>query len=261
MTTIEVHAGGPPAPPGAGDGGAGRVRCVLRPGHLSPRVLDLDERGARVALVATQALLLGGDHVHLDVRVGAGTELELVETSGTVAYHGRGKAASWTVDVHVEAGGLLVWDALPFVVSDGADVARRTRVRLEPGGAACLRETLVLGRSGQRGGLLRSATSVVSVADDGRESELLVEELDLDEHRDAPGVLADARVVDSVLVLGARPPAAPAGPPAGPSATRLDLAGEGAVLRALGRSTHSTDLGPAFASWAAALRRVLTSRA
>nr|WP_279589783.1 urease accessory protein UreD [Cellulomonas uda] len=210
-----------------------------------------DDRGVTVALVATGALLLGGDHVHVDVRVGDGVALELVETSGTVAYHGRGRAASWAADVHVGRGASLVWDALPFVVSDGADVTRTTSVHVHDEGAALLRETLVLGRDGQRGGLLRSATRAVV---GGRD--LLVEELDLTGPHIAPGVLGDARVVDSVLLAGRRSVAADGGG-ARDDETRglvvLDLHGPGALARAVGTAAHVADVGPLVTRWRSAL--------
>lgn len=232
-TTVEVES--------AGD----RVRCVLRAGHLAPRVLNQTDRGVTIALVATGALLLGGDHVRVEVRVGDGVAVELVETSGTVAYHGRGLASSWTADVHVGRGASLVWDALPFVVSDGADVTRTTSLHVHDEGAALLRETLVLGRDGQRGGLLRSATrAVVS----GRD--LLVEELDLTGGHAVPGVLGDARVVDSVLLAGARPPAADE--PRG--VVVLDLHGPGALARAVGTAAHVADAGALVDTWRPVLR-------
>ncbi|WP_418606077.1 urease accessory protein UreD [Georgenia sp. SUBG003] len=127
---------------------AGRARCTVVPGALSPRVLGGDGAGARVGLVATRALLLGGDHVSIDVRVGAGAWLEIVETAGTVAFDAGGTPSSWSVTVTLEAGARLEWEALPFVVADGADVTRSTRVMLDDGARALLRETVVLGRTG-----------------------------------------------------------------------------------------------------------------
>lgn len=227
-TSVEVERAG------------GRVRCVLRAGHLAPRVLEQSDRAAVVALVATGALLLGGDHVHVDVRVGEGVALELVETSGTVAYHGRGQASSWTATVSVARGASLVWDALPFVVSDGADVTRATTVEVHDEAVALLRETLVLGRHGQRGGLLRTRTHVRHAG-----SALLVEELELTGPHTAPGVLGPARVVDAVLLAGARPPA----PLPAAGVVVLDLAGPGALARAVGTAAHVADVGPALAAW------------
>lgn|GEM_PF-263418 len=275
------------------------MRCDLRPGALSARVLSTGPHAARVALVATRALLLGGDHVRTEVRVGPGVELELVEVSGTVAYTGRGRAASWVVDVVVDDGGLLVWDALPFVVAEGADVVRRTDVRLGAGAAALLRETLVLGRTGETGGRLRSTTRVEQVdapvgggapdllpggdapaahavggapdllagddapdapADGGTPGarELFVEDLDLGDARSLPGILGAARVVDSVLLAGRRPPA---GVPAGPSPLRLDLDGPGAVARHLGASTHDSGLDAVVTAWAEAARAAVRPQA
>lgn len=276
---------------------AGRVRCDLRPGALSPRVLSTGPGVARVALVATRALLLGGDRVRVEVHVGEEVELELVEVSGTVAYAGRGRSASWDVAVQVDAGGLLVWDALPFVVADGADVERSTRVALArggtrgAGGVALLRETLVLGRSGEVGGRLRSRTRVdlsapgaaptsrgvggtgesatpdgsgppwrSDPARPGHVRELFVEDLDLDDDRTLPGILGDARVVDSVLCLGTRPPVAlgalAADRPASttPAPLRLDLDGPGAIGRHLGPSTHDAGIDAVVAAWTTAVR-------
>jgi urease accessory protein len=248
---------------------SGRVRCDLHPGPLSPRVLSTGPRAARIALVATRALLLGGDHVRVEVRVGEGVELELVEVSGTVAYPGRGRPASWHVDARVGAAGLLVWDALPFVVAQEADVERRTDVVLDRDAVALLRETLVLGRTGETGGRVRSRTRVDQVCEEGGE-ELFVEDLDLGDDRALPGILGEDRVVDSVLLVGARPPARavasgpggtsrPSGTPAGP--LRLDLDGPGAVARHLGAGTHDSGLGPVVADWAAAARDARTDHA
>lgn len=232
---------------------AGRVRCDLHPGPLSPRVLSTGPRTARIALVATRALLLGGDHVRVEVHVGEGVELELVEVSGTVAYPGRGRSASWHVDVRVEADGLLVWDALPFVVAQEADVDRRTDVVLGPDAAALLRETVVLGRTGETGGRVRSRTR----AEREQDGELFVEDLDLGEDRTLPAILGTARVVDSVLLVGTRPPAPGDEPPAdaaGAGPLRLDLDGPGAVARHLGAGTHDSGLDAVAAAWAGAAR-------
>jgi urease accessory protein len=101
----------------------------------------------------------------------------------------RGLDARWDVDVEVEPGGALAWDAEPFVVAEGADVHRGLRV--EAGGAVSLRETLVLGRSGEGPGRLRTRTDVTR---DG--VPVLVEELD-----SAVG-LGGHRVLDQLLHLG-----------------------------------------------------------
>ena len=83
----------------------GRARLTLTGGPIGPRVLRVAENGARIGLVATTALLLGGDHIDIEIDVGPGAWLELVETAGTVAYDADGRR----------------------VVLDGPDPGRRRR--------------------------------------------------------------------------------------------------------------------------------------
>lgn len=220
----------------------GRARCSLDTGLLSPRVLSCDDTGARVALVATGALLLAGDAVRIDVRVGPGAWLHVVETSGTVAYDARGGTASWDVAIEVEAGGTLVWEGLPFVVAAGADVTRTTTAVLAEGATLLLRETLVLGRTGEVGGDLRSGTRCTLA---GRPA--FVDDLRLDASRTAPGILGAERVLDSVLCLGTRPPASDPSP----GRAHLDLDVPGALLRSLGHDAHTGSLDAAWVRWLA----------
>lgn len=230
MTLIAVD----PAP--------GRARVTHTPGPVAARVQRVDAGGARVALVATTALLLGGDHVEFDVRVGPGGWLDIVETAGTVAYDTQGAASSWTVRAQVAAGGRLTWSGEPFVIADGADVRRTTDIELAAGATACLRETLVFGRVGEVGGALRASTRAWLAG-----AELLVEELDLADAalRTAPGLLGPNRVIDSVLLLGAP---APAGPELS-AGTRYDLAGPGTLARVLDADTDRSGLDAVWQAW------------
>lgn len=168
--------------------GAGPTRVVLRPHTLSS-----SPTGARVAIVATGALLLAGDRVRIDVEVGPGAHLELVEPSGTVAYDMRGGAARWDVRIHLGAGAGLVWHGQPFVVSEGATVRRTTEIDLAKGATALLRETFVLGRTGEGPGRLTTSTRV---SYDDRP--VLVEQLDAGAGSARVGVLGPHRVIDTV---------------------------------------------------------------
>lgn len=226
---------------------AGRVRLDLATGAWSPRVLSADGAHVRVALVATGALLLGGDDVRLVTRVGTGACVELVDTSGTVAYDGRGRAASWAVEADVDDHAALVWDALPFVVAEGADVTRSTVVRLGTGARVCLRDTLVLGRAGEGPGVVRQRTRV-----DGPDGAVLAEDLDVTGPHRLPGILGPNRVVDQVLLAGCRPPSVRTDPA---MATRLDvlhLDRPGALARRLAAEAHAADLSALMAHWSAA---------
>ncbi|WP_345527952.1 urease accessory protein UreD [Nocardioides endophyticus] len=215
-------------------GGPGRP--VIR-----PMLLAVDERRARVALVPDGALLLADDAVAIHIDVGPGAGLELIEPAGTVAYDMRGGRATWDVDVRLGQGATLTWAGEPFVVAAGALVRRTTTVQVADGATLALRETLVLGRSGEPAGQVRQRTAAV----DEHGDPLLVEELALDADR-AVMLLGGKRVVDTVMVLGARVPEL-----AGTlGCHRFDLERSGTVLRRLADEAHR---GLADAHWAAAV--------
>lgn len=215
----------------------GRARLETRAGALVPRVIETGPESARVAIVAAGALLLGGDTVTVTVTVGAGCTLELEDIGGTVAYNADGVESEWIVEVIVEANALLIWHGLPFVVADGANVDRRTSVLLRgPGALACLRETIVLGRTGERGGRIDLRTNVRTTSVvvptlplDTNDPPVIVEKWAADEVRDdddeplfverlmlrgadpVPGEMGGNRVLDSLLLLGSRSPDGAAG--------------------------------------------------
>ncbi len=82
----------------------GRHQVRTSAGLLRAQRLHGPADRVRVALVGQTALLLGGDEVGLDVEVGPGAVLDLSDIAGTVAYHGRGRAASWHVEHPAGAG-------------------------------------------------------------------------------------------------------------------------------------------------------------
>jgi urease accessory protein len=201
---------------------AGR-RATLRTttSLLRPMTIACDARSARVALVPEGALLLAGDQVSVSVHVGPGAQLEVVETSGTVAYDMRGGAATWSLDVQVAAGGSLVWQGLPFVAAAGSDVRRTMHVTLEEGASMLMRDTVVLGRTGEGPGRLVARTDVVA------DGPVLVEELD--------SAVLSKRVLDSILAIGY------------PAEGGMALEAGGTLYRALSDDTHSTGLDSTWA--------------
>lgn len=210
------------------------------PGLLQPRLVSRRGTQAHVALVAGGALLVGGDEVAVEIEVEDGCRLTLEDVGGTVAYPSRGTASRFDVRIRLGAGARLVWHSHPFVLAQDADVERRTEVELGPGAALCLRETLVLGRSGEQGGTLRSGLRVHERGG----MPVLVEDLLLEGHRPRPGILGDGSVLDSVLVAGMRP----AGE-APPGVTVLELARPGALARRIARATHDSALEPVWDTW------------
>lgn len=225
----------------------GRVRVGLtatasqdRP-LLRPVLVSADAETARVALVAEGALLLAGDALSVEVRVGPGAGLELLEPAGTVAYDMRGGSAAWDVDLRLDPGARLLWHGEPFVAAAGADVRRRTHLRLGEGARLAMREQLVLGRYGEWPGRVRHRLDATT--DDG--TPLLVEEIDL--APETTGMLLGGhRVLASVLTLGADP-----GEP--PAPERLELACGGTLVRSLAGEAHHAVLGAAWARASAAV--------
>ena len=181
----------------------GRHVIRLRQGLLRPQVVASSTDRCRIGLLATTALLLGGDVVELEVRVGPGARLDLFDVAGTVAYHGRGEPSAWHVRLELAAGAVLTYAGEPFVLGDGAEVTRTLDVDLAPGASAAVRDTVVLGRSGQVGGRLRSLTTVRL---GGRPVLLEDQRLDPARLRSAPGLLGVHRVLDTVVWLGAAQP-------------------------------------------------------
>jgi urease accessory protein len=225
----------------------------LRGGLLAPRVLRRDPSSVHVMLVATTATLLGGDVVELEVEVGDGLRLDLGEVAGTVAYHGRGRAAVVSTRVRVGTGATLTWAGEPLVVCDGARVERRLVADVDEGGRLLVRDHVALGRSGERGGSLECHTELGYGG-----TPALVETLDLGDgsDRDAPAMLGGARVVDTVTALGWRPDAV-AGtgerpwPPDGVSV--YALAAPGAQARNLVHASHASAMPRVWGAWAATI--------
>ncbi len=205
----------------------GRHRARIVSGLLRPQLVRAEEDHCRIGLLATTALLLGGDEVDLVVTVGPRATLDLFDVAGTVAYHGRGRPAAWRVAFTLAEAAVLHYAGEPFVVADGADVARTMLVDQAGTATAQIRDTLVLGRTGEAGGRLHSHTAVrVDGHEVWREDQLL----DVADGRCSPGLLGDCRVLDTLIVLGAG-----AAPDVVPPAVRFGLVGGvGTVTRFLG---------------------------
>jgi urease accessory protein len=137
------------------------------------------------------------------------------------------------VTARVGAGGRLDWAPEPPVVADRAAVESTVRVDLAGDAVATVREVVVLGRYGQRGGRYRGGLEVVV---DGEP--LLAHTTVLDGADPAlcgPAGTAGARAVGTVVLAGAvdvHP--AGAGETAGVRWAWTPLEGPGAVLLAVG---------------------------
>jgi len=218
-----------------------RAAVRLVTAQLAPRLVSRTATTAHVALVAAGALLLPGDEVSIRVRVGAGCSLSLSEIGGTVAYGGGPEPSRWSAEVDLAPGARLLWAGKPLVVSEGAEVLRRTRIRLAEGAAVLVRETAVLGRSGERGGTIRSRMLI-----DQGVRPLLAEGFQAAGSAPQPGILGGHRVLDAVVLAGIRPAASD-----GPDLLLLD--GPGAMARYLGGQLHRSPLDAVWDDWAAVI--------
>lgn len=211
----------------------------LASGLLAPRLVRQGATTVEVALVATGATLLGGDHVRVDLRAAEGTTLVVRDIAGTVAYAGGGRTSRWDNVLRVEAGGRLVWHTEPFVLSDEAQVARSLRADVAGGGRLLLRDTIVLGRAGQAGGALTCSTRVEY---DDRAA--LAEDLVLDNRsRDLPGMI-DEHVLDTATAVGWHPTH-------GGPAPILNLANGGSMSRSIVADAHRSPIHDVWRTWAA----------
>lgn len=227
-------------------GGRHRVRLVS--GLLRPQLLRSNGNGCRIGLLAGTALLLGGDEVELMVSVGPGATLDLFDVAATVAYHGRGRSASWHLTMDAAAGATVRYAGEPLIVSDGAAVRRSTQLDVSAGARVVLRETVVLGRAGEVGGRLRSQTHVRV---GGRDVWLEDQLLDVEQGRCLPGMLGECRVLDTVLRLGDG-----AGRTNAAGAAQFSLLeGAGTVTRFLGSSLAASPLRLGLAGPGSAITR------
>jgi len=128
---------------------------------------------ARVALVQTSACLAAGDDVAMQVRVGPGASLEIVEISATLAHPvpATRTPIAQMVQVDLSTGARLLWLAEPLVLAAGTRMRRRLNVATATSSRALLGETVVFGRDGEEAGDARTRVRITrdarAVLDEG----------------------------------------------------------------------------------------------
>lgn len=155
----------------------------------------------RVHLVQAAGGPLGGDELALDIHLGPGASLLVRSAAAMVAQPGHPPAvARWTVTASLGTGALLDWRPEPTVVCDEAELHSSMRVALDRGAGVVLREEVVLGRAGQRGGRFRGELDVTREG-----TPLLVHTMLLDGSDpvlSGPAGTAGARVVGMLAAVG-----------------------------------------------------------
>jgi urease accessory protein len=138
-----------------GAGGTVRVDGVLR---SAPVWVRWD--GATLWLVGSGATPVGEDHIRVRLDVGPGVAVAVRSVAATVVYAARGAGTRWDTDIHVAEGALLDWRPEPVILTERARHDATTTVHAAAGADVTLDEVLVLGRTGEALGALRSTLAV-----------------------------------------------------------------------------------------------------
>jgi urease accessory protein len=138
-----------------GAGGQVRVEGVLR---SAPVWVRWD--GATLWLVGSGASPVGEDHIRVRVDVGPGVTASVRSVAATMVYAARGAGTRWDTDLHVGDGSCVDWRPEPVILTERACHQATTTVHAAAGADVTLDEVLVLGRSGEATGRLRSTLSV-----------------------------------------------------------------------------------------------------
>jgi urease accessory protein len=90
--------------------------------------------------------ICGGDHLHIDIEVGADAQALLTTPGAGKWYRSAGSLAEQVVNLKVSRGGTAEWLPQESIVFDAAQARMRTNVELEAGARYIGIETLCLGR-------------------------------------------------------------------------------------------------------------------
>ena len=160
-------------------------------------------------LVSGAAGPLGGDTLELRIEVRAGATLRLRTVAAAVALPGRyGEESRLTVTAAVGPGARLEYLPEPTVAADGARHRTEVTVRLAADATLLLRDEVLLGRHGERGGACRTRLAVDRDSARGWRP-LLRHELDVSGTNAAscgPAVLAGHRAAGTLLSVEADEP-------------------------------------------------------
>jgi urease accessory protein len=234
---------------------AGPAGSLRLPVQRSQAPLILRRTADAVYLVSGAAGPLGGDALELRIEVRAGATLRLRTVAAAVALPGRyGEESRLTVTATVGAGGRLEYLPEPTVAADGAWHRTEVTVRLAADATLLLRDEVLLGRHGERGGACRTRLAVDRDSALGWRP-LLRHELDVsgaDAASLGPAVLAGHRaagmllsiepgaadVADETGVVGVAGGAFGAGEVVTPWVAVMPLAGPGVLVTALAHDTR-----------------------
>lgn len=116
--------------------------------------------GTTLWLVGSGASPVGEDHIRVHVDVGPGVSARVRTVAATVVYAARGVGTRWDTLIHVAEGAHLDWNPEPVILTRDARHVANTTVHAAAGAMVTLDDYLVLGRTGESSGTLRSTLEV-----------------------------------------------------------------------------------------------------
>jgi urease accessory protein len=116
--------------------------------------------GATLWLVGSGASPVGEDHIRVRVDVGPGVTVAVRSVAATLVYAARGVGTRWDTEIHLADGASVDWRPEPVILTERASHAATTTVHAAAGAELRLDEVLVLGRTGEATGHLRSTLAV-----------------------------------------------------------------------------------------------------
>ena len=226
-----------------------RVERLAGSPPLAAKVLT-GPLGPELLLVGAAASLLEGDRVEVVLRLAPGASLSVRTAAATLAHPcpGAGRT-SFDVDVEMGEGSRLAWLPEPLVACAGCRHRGRSSIRLGAGALVLWSESVALGRSGEQPGEveLRLDADLDGTA-------LLRDGLRIGPPApawDGPAVLDGARHMGTVALLGRSRHLASRIPAPEVPRGLMELAGPGALFRALGSDAVAVEreLAPVRRQW------------
>jgi urease accessory protein len=138
-------------------GVGGKVRVE---GTLCTAPLWFRWDGATLWLVGSGASPAGEDRIRVRVQVDAGVTAAVRSVAATVVYAARGAGTRWSTELQVARGACLSWRPEPVILTERARHEAITTIHAEAGARLVFDDVLVLGRSGESAGDLRSTMDV-----------------------------------------------------------------------------------------------------
>lgn len=154
--------------------------------------------GDTLWIVGSAAFPVADDEVSLTLQVGAGVHATVRSVAATIVYAATGAGTSITTHLEVAEGAVLRWLPEPVIVTGRARHRAVTTVQAASDAVVCLDEVIVLGRSDEVCGSIRSSLR----AEVGGTPRLRTSFDSTLPGWDGPGGTAGARISATRLLLG-----------------------------------------------------------